>query len=526
MNTRPHMTGEVRPWPVVLLTALGAWLSAVPLTLLVGMLFGPALTQGAGPYACGLLLLLGAVVVCRSRDLPLFLEQLAMPALLVGGATLGIGLFQDLDDGLACLVLSGVALGVAALVPQAWLRALLGAAAASLVLTGFTEWEPHPHQLPFRAWWALHVAFALWGLVWVAAHRRSAAGGAVAHGLQAIGTGWLLIVLTGLALWSGMTFLVGGAIGLHPSDLGGPTGPRQESLPGIQGLSVACAAAGALLLAWRWPGLRRLPVAGGLLVLVALAWWLPSLGAVWLILAALLTTHRWRLAVAAALAAAWILGSFYYQLAWPLSVKALSLAAGGALLGLLAWWAHLDLGRGLAGTLTEAEATTAARGVAPRLAAPLVAATLVGTLALVNAGIWQKERIIAQGQAVFVRLAPVDPRSLMQGDYMRLRFELPDAANELSPWLTERPRVVLRRTPDGVGRAQRLAAPGQALAADELLVQLTPRNGRWTLVTDAWYFEEGDAARWEAARYGEFRVMPDGQALLVGMADEKLRPIR
>ena len=38
-------------------------------------------------------------------------------------------------------------------------------------------------------------------------------------------------------------------------------------------------------------------------------------------------------------------------------------------------------------------------------------------------------------------------------------------------------------------------------------------------------FEEGDGKRWEAARYGEFRVAADGQALLVGMADAQLRPI-
>ena len=54
---------------------------------------------------------------------------------------------------------------------------------------------------------------------------------------------------------------------------------------------------------------------------------------------------------------------------------------------------------------------------------------------------------------------------------------------------------------------------------------LTPRDGQWTLVTDAWYFREGDAARWEAAKFGEFRVEPDGKALLVGLADAQLRGI-
>ena len=44
-------------------------------------------------------------------------------------------------------------------------------------------------------------------------------------------------------------------------------------------------------------------------------------------------------------------------------------------------------------------------------------------------------------------------------------------------------------------------------------------------MTDAWYFREGDATRWEAAKFGEFRVEPDGKALLVGLADAQLRGI-
>ena len=63
------------------------------------------------------------------------------------------------------------------------------------------------------------------------------------------------------------------------------------------------------------------------------------------------------------------------------------------------------------------------------------------------------------------------------------------------------------------------------LKADEQLLELSPKNGDWVVVTDAWYFKEGQGERWQKAKYGEFRVLPDGRALLVGMADEALRPI-
>jgi uncharacterized membrane-anchored protein len=71
----------------------------------------------------------------------------------------------------------------------------------------------------------------------------------------------------------------------------------------------------------------------------------------------------------------------------------------------------------------------------------------------------------------------------------------------------------------------RLHQPGETLGTDELRMELTPKNGQWTLVTDAWFFREGEAARWQVARFGEFRVDADGRALLVGLADDKLGAI-
>ena len=48
---------DSRPWPVVLLTALGAWLAAGPLLAVIDMLLGVLVRRGAGPYVIGPLLL-------------------------------------------------------------------------------------------------------------------------------------------------------------------------------------------------------------------------------------------------------------------------------------------------------------------------------------------------------------------------------------------------------------------------------------------------------------------------------------
>ena len=155
-----------------------------------------------------------------------------------------------------------------------------------------------------------------------------------------------------------------------------------------------------------------------------------------------------------------------------------------------------------------------------------IALSLVAVLAVANVGIWQKQQLIAHGQPVYVELAPVDPRSLMQGDFMRLDYRMPPAVEQGLDGLpsTRRPRVVARRDARGVATVLRLDN-GAPLADGELRIELTPKDGRWVLVSDAWFFKEGEAARWQPARYGEFRVGPDGQALLVGLRGAALEPL-
>ena len=45
------------------------------------------------------------------------------------------------------------------------------------------------------------------------------------------------------------------------------------------------------------------------------------------------------------------------------------------------------------------------------------------------------------------------------------------------------------------------------------------RNGVVQFATNAFFFQEGTAARYESARYGEFRVGADGEMLLTGLRD-------
>lgn len=164
--------------------------------------------------------------------------------------------------------------------------------------------------------------------------------------------------------------------------------------------------------------------------------------------------------------------------------------------------------------------------------------SLVAILALVNWSIFTKENQLANGKVVYLELAPVDPRSLMQGDYMALRFgmgnvirnALPKAENN-SSWRHEVDAsdgyVIVRVDETDVASYVELYVD-QTLADNELLLRYRVRNGEIKFATNAFFFQEGHAKYYESARYGQFRVNDKGELLLVAMYNKdliKLRPV-
>jgi len=142
----------------------------------------------------------------------------------------------------------------------------------------------------------------------------------------------------------------------------------------------------------------------------------------------------------------------------------------------------------------------------------LLAVAVVLVLGAVNGSILAKERIKTQGERIYLELAPVDPRSLMQGDYMALRFSL---ANQIEA--TESGSAPLAIDERGVATLNANPRPG------DLRIRFRHRNGQVWLGTNAYFFEEGQAQRYEGARYGEFRIdRESGEAVLVALTDESL----
>ena len=153
------------------------------------------------------------------------------------------------------------------------------------------------------------------------------------------------------------------------------------------------------------------------------------------------------------------------------------------------------------------------------LCAPLI-------LAVVNFSIWQNEQLIKEGETVLLELAPVDPRSLMQGDYMALRFAMAQAIRQQIADNSEAGSGNVIVQLDEERRASFVALDqGQPLKDGQLRVQYRLRNGQIKFATNAFFFEEGTGSIYEQAKYGLFRVGAEGQLMLTHLVDAKLQTL-
>ena len=147
---------------------------------------------------------------------------------------------------------------------------------------------------------------------------------------------------------------------------------------------------------------------------------------------------------------------------------------------------------------------------------------LVVVLAATNYTIWQRQQVVDMGQAVLLDLRPVDPRSLIQGDYMVLRYAqtvFPPRGQRQQ--LESRGTFVVKLDGNNVAVFSRFD-DGSALGQREVRLKYKQINlsGEIRLGAESFFFQEGQAEVYNAARYGVLHVDEEGNSVLVGLADD------
>ena len=156
---------------------------------------------------------------------------------------------------------------------------------------------------------------------------------------------------------------------------------------------------------------------------------------------------------------------------------------------------------------------------------------------------------LANSQSIYVKLQPVDPRSLIQGDYMALNYQLyfggqpskEQSANGQAAkanteenvhrdYFVDQKSIVSYVQLDAQRRVIRTSFNPELLAqypsSSTKLVLKNPDNRFEGLypAASSFLFAEGLESCYRDAQYAELKVQENGQPLLVGLVGEHLQP--
>lgn len=154
----------------------------------------------------------------------------------------------------------------------------------------------------------------------------------------------------------------------------------------------------------------------------------------------------------------------------------------------------------------------------------IILANLIILLGFFNYNTFQKERLLSNGQLILLELAPVDPRSLMQGDYMRLRYAISDNINSDS--IPKRGFCVVNLEENGIAKKVRIQENKTPINNNEFLIKYTSKEWRGINIgAESYFFQEGKANKYENAKYGGIKIDKQGNSLLIGLYDENRKKI-
>jgi uncharacterized membrane-anchored protein len=163
----------------------------------------------------------------------------------------------------------------------------------------------------------------------------------------------------------------------------------------------------------------------------------------------------------------------------------------------------------------------------------IISANMLLVLLFFGFNIMKNEKVLSEGETVLLELRPVDPRSLMQGDYMTLHYEVCNHIYGLEAELNK--FCVVQLDDDRVAHFVSLTNDAAvALREDELLLRYSLEKNSWggkfyTIGSDSYFFQEGTAIKYVTATYGMLKVVTKGEMIgtcsLVGLCDENKKLI-
>ncbi|MGD8349465.1 MAG: GDYXXLXY domain-containing protein [Gammaproteobacteria bacterium] len=149
----------------------------------------------------------------------------------------------------------------------------------------------------------------------------------------------------------------------------------------------------------------------------------------------------------------------------------------------------------------------------------VLAVTVFTVLLVINVEIAGKEQIVRNGTTALLRIAPRDPRSLLQGDYMALRYSIAGAVASSAEQSGINDGIVVIELGE-LDEAKFVSLyTGQQLQDRQHLLRYRKRGDSVRIASDAYFFEAGTDREYSSARFGEIRIDSNGDAVLIGLRD-------
>jgi uncharacterized membrane-anchored protein len=157
---------------------------------------------------------------------------------------------------------------------------------------------------------------------------------------------------------------------------------------------------------------------------------------------------------------------------------------------------------------------------------PLIFLNLLIVVSYMMYAVCAKENTISKGTLALLELAPVDPRSLMQGDFMQLNYAISQQVSNQTPDLDKRGYIVVTLDKNGLATYKRWQHSEEPNGQDEYLIKYTKPDYRGISIgAESFFFQEGHGEKYEKAKYGGLKLGEDGSSVLVGLYDENRKMI-
>lgn len=155
----------------------------------------------------------------------------------------------------------------------------------------------------------------------------------------------------------------------------------------------------------------------------------------------------------------------------------------------------------------------------------IIGLNLVILLIFFNYSVYEKEQLLKNSKLVLLKLRPKDPRSLIQGDYMDLRYEICETIRNKDS-IPKTGCFIVSLDSHGVATLKRVQKNADNLKEGEIPLKY---SGYWfskKIGAESYFFQEGTAKKYEKTWYGGIKADAKGNSVLVGLYDSAYQLIK